>query len=107
MPYATVTAAGTAANGTAITAQGSDYHINIDAVYVSADASTEVTLHTAGASGTSDIYKQYAAANGGQVNSFRSLLQTSNKNDEIQYSTDSASGNVFIALKWHHDETAR
>ena len=103
MPYDTVNPSAAAANGTVIAAPGSDYKITIDSVFVSSDTQQVITLHSAGASGTADIFKQYVAADGGANQAARGSLQASNGGDEIQYTT-SASGNAFIALSWHHEE---
>ncbi len=78
-----------------VAAPGANKQIIVDSVYVSTDTRQTVSFE----SGTSTLrWKQYAAADGGHLSSYRNLF-VCDANDALTY-TSSAAGNIFVAVSY-------
>ncbi len=79
-----------------VAAPGAGKYVVVDSVFVSTDTQQTVSFE----SGTSTLkWRQYAAANGGHLASYREMFEC-DVNEALTY-TSSAAGNVFVAIKYH------
>ncbi len=96
MPYASDDQSSAQTDTVLVAAPGANTHIVVDSVFVSTDTQQTVSFE----SGTTTLkWRQYAAANGGHLVSYRNVFECDG-NETLTY-TSSAAGNVFVAVKYH------
>ncbi len=96
MPFASDDQSSAQTDTSLVAAPGASKRIIVDAVFVSTDTQQTVSFE----SGNSTLkWRQYAAANGGHLASYRNVFECDG-NEALTY-TSSAAGNVFVAVAYH------